>query len=231
MIKIDSDTWDEGVEILATPGPAGDVYIRLIGDSPHRIPAAELRRALDIEVPQGSWDDKAGGGVAASAIEREDAQDAAVRWMIRAKDAEEQQDVERARADAAEGNLAVMQVASLEQEARTLAPEGITKVMVQRAVDAYNTSAQDSYARFADMDAALAAALTEPPQRSEDAEAIGELIEESLSGDALSDAQVQALADFLADRGVRARGATCEAAHLRGRPVSGLERPLPRRQN
>ena len=82
---------------------------------------------------------------------------------------------------------------------RPLTPDAITDEMVERGRSAYwgPTYGGNVNERVR---AILAAALTEPPKRPEGAEDIEALVEESLSGDALSDAQVRALADFLAAR-------------------------------
>ena len=79
-------------------------------------------------------------------------------------------------------------------ESRPLTPDAITDEMVERAL-VVNTDLRPETVRRM-----LTAALTEPPARPEGAEDIEALVEESLSGDALSDAQVRALADFLAAR-------------------------------
>lgn len=104
---------------------------------------------------------------------------------------------------------------------RPLPPDAITDEMVERArevlarehwVQSFDPEAADMFDREDHADATrviiatLTAALTEPPKRPEGAEGIEALVEESLSGDALSDAQVRALADFLAERGVRVTG-------------------------
>ena len=100
-------------------------------------------------------------------------------------------------------------------ESRPLTPDAITDEMVERAREVFaredwvqpldpETACELDHKDHADatrvITAALAAALTEPPKRPEGAEGIEALVEESLSGDALSDAQVRALADFLAAR-------------------------------
>lgn len=78
----------------------------------------------------------------------------------------------------------------------------ITDEMVERARKAWNRSAAIGNDLWREV---LTAVLTEPT-RPEGAEEIEAMVEESLSGDALSDAQVRALADFLAKRGVRVTG-------------------------
>ena len=82
---------------------------------------------------------------------------------------------------------------------RPLTPDAITDEMVKRArvawLGANINLTPDGFVREI-----LTAALTEPPKRPEGAEDIEALVEESLSGDALSDAQVRALADYLAAR-------------------------------
>ena len=77
---------------------------------------------------------------------------------------------------------------------RPLTPDAITDEMVERALTVNADLLPKTVRRM------LTAALTEPPSRPEGAEDIEALVEESLSGDALSDAQVRALADFLAAR-------------------------------
>ena len=90
----------------------------------------------------------------------------------------------------------VLQCPNPEQHAtgRPRTPDAITDEMVERAL-VVNTDLRPETVRRM-----LTAALTEPPARPEGAEDIEALVEESLSGDALSDAQVRALADFLAAR-------------------------------
>ena len=92
-------------------------------------------------------------------------------------------------------------------EPRPLTPDDITDEMIERAARTYvraladrgyGVSTKDAHTREA-FDQALTAALT-VPTRPEGAEEIEALIEASLSGDALSDAQVRALADYLAPR-------------------------------
>ena len=77
---------------------------------------------------------------------------------------------------------------------RPLTPDAVTDEMVERALVVNADLRPETVRRM------LTAALTEPPARPEGAEDIEALVEESLSGDALSDAQVRALADFLAAR-------------------------------
>lgn len=89
-------------------------------------------------------------------------------------------------------------------ESRPLTPDAITDEMVKRGEEAYRKTGR--YLSFRSVHLILTAALTEPPARPEGAEEIEALVEESLSGDYLSDAQVQDLADFLAGRGVRVVG-------------------------
>ena len=83
-------------------------------------------------------------------------------------------------------------------EPRPLTPDAITDEMVERAVDAADRHPVAVVNR-AIMREAITAALT-APTRPEGAEEVEALIEESLPGDALSDAQVRALADYLAAR-------------------------------
>ena len=77
---------------------------------------------------------------------------------------------------------------------RPLTPDAVTDEMVERALVVNADLRPETVRRM------LTAALTEPPARPEGAEDIEALVEESLSGDALSAAQVRALADFLAAR-------------------------------
>ena len=86
---------------------------------------------------------------------------------------------------------------------RPLPPDAITDEMVGRGYDALMSTTKIGVPFVREL---LTAALTEPPARPEGAEEIEALVEKSLSGDALSDAQVRALADFLAERGVRVTG-------------------------
>ena len=93
---------------------------------------------------------------------------------------------------------------------RPLTPDAITDEMVERLhgalVEAPGWRVGQMYEESPILRRALEIALTEPPARPEGAEDIEALVEKSLSGDALSDAQVRALADFLAECGVRVTG-------------------------
>ena len=92
---------------------------------------------------------------------------------------------------------------------RTLTPDAITDEMVER-VRRWVLGLRSGGVVYLGTKRAVREmfedALTEPPARPEGAEGIEALVEKSLSGDALSDAQVRALADFLAERGVRVTG-------------------------
>lgn len=119
----------------------------------------------------------------------------------------EQIDRQVERIEEAEGELTkyramhseqIKTIARLQESPRPLTADDITREMVERG-RAYMESQAWTVGGL------LRAALTEPT-RPEGAEEIEAMVEESLSGDALSDAQVQALADFLAKRGVRVTG-------------------------
>lgn len=57
MSTINSKTHDGHIEVLASLTRPGDVFIRSIGKGPIPVSADALRRAIDIEAPQESWDD------------------------------------------------------------------------------------------------------------------------------------------------------------------------------
>ena len=115
-------------------------------------------------------------------------------WADR-NDALRREKAEQDRADRAKRERdAAVNSALFAAAPRPLTADDITDEMVERAL-VVNTDLRPETVRRM-----LTAALTEPPARPEGAEDIEALVEESLSGDALSDAQVRALADFLAAR-------------------------------
>lgn len=102
-------------------------------------------------------------------------------------------------------DMACQGFAPVQESPRPLTADDITDEMVERArvfiYDTWNDVLDSHEVRLI-----LVSALTPHLVRPEGAEDIEALVEESLSGDALSDAQVRALADFLAVRGVRVTG-------------------------
>ena len=110
--------------------------------------------------------------------------------------------------DALEKAVRERDKALADAESRPLTPDDITDEMVERGRSAYwgPTYGGSVVGRVR---AILAAALTEPPARPEGAEELGELIGTWTASEDIAPAQLPTgslatLADFLAERGVRA---------------------------
>ena len=130
----------------------------------------------------------------------ESADDAALRWMIRAK-------TEQRRALKAEkerDHLATVLETTARQRdeadkrnALPLTPDAITDEMIERARTAWNRSSALGNDLWRDV---LAAALTEPPKRPEGAEDWEDWLIEAMPHESMPDEDIALLADRIAQR-------------------------------
>lgn len=223
MSTINSWTRDGHVEVLASHARPGDVYIRSIGKGPIPVSADVLRRALDIEVPQESWDDM-DGGVTAAAIEQEvsaASADAwgearqvgnAAYWRARAEDAEyaladvHERDETVARLEAQLVKAEQGWAKANDRNARQAAMLTVDDAMVRRGKDeAAKWKSADGLGEHVVREI-LHAALATEPQRPEGVEDIAALLEDmpaDLIGGPLTTHEARTLADHLATHGVR----------------------------
>lgn len=161
---------------------------------------AEITRLLD--EADAELRDEVDGGVAAALIEKEaEKPDLSVDYHAMWWKAEREREKAERERDEARGALRAR--LGMLAESRPLTPDAITLPMVMRAaavLGKYGYSPTPETVRRA-----IAAALTEPPERPEGAEAIERLLMDAdrEGGAAYRNDGYVALADWLAERGVR----------------------------